>query len=148
MNRKLLPTILLVGVLLLLAGCTASPNPSVNTPAPDGSPAGFWLGLWHGVILPITFVVSLFKASVGIYEVHNNGTWYNAGFVIGAVFFAVARRGNNAGQQVQRPQPKKQEKKQDVDDDEDTPPPAAPVKPAAPSAKAPGTPAAPPKKRT
>jgi len=145
MNRKLLPTIVLVGVLLLLAGCTASPNPSVNTPAPDGSPAGFWLGLWHGVILPITFVVSLFKASVGIYEVHNNGNWYNAGFVIGAVFFAVARRGNNAGQQAQRPQPKT--KKPDVDDDEDTP---APARPAAPAAKAPATPAAPvapPKKR-
>ena len=51
---------------------------------PDAEPAGFWAGLWHGSILPITFIVSLFKSGVGIYETHNNGAWYNFGFLIGA----------------------------------------------------------------
>jgi hypothetical protein len=45
--------------------------------------AGFWLGLWHGLISPITFLVSLFNDHVSIYEVHNNGGWYNFGFMIG-----------------------------------------------------------------
>jgi hypothetical protein len=41
--------------------------------------AGFWPGLWHGLISPIAFIVSLFNPNVGIYEIHNNGAWYNLG---------------------------------------------------------------------
>ena len=48
-----------------------------------GDIAGFWQGLWHGIIAPITFVVSLFSDSVHVYEVHNNGNWYNFGFLLG-----------------------------------------------------------------
>ena len=70
-------------LILLSVACAAGPNPIVDTPASDGSVAGFWLGLWHGFILPFAFFVSLFKNSVHIYEVHNNGGWYNFGFVIG-----------------------------------------------------------------
>src|ERR1035438_9591703 len=39
-------------------------------------PAGFWGGLWHGIIAPITFLVSLFVSGVSIYETNNNGRWY------------------------------------------------------------------------
>ncbi len=46
--------------------------------------AGFWLGLWHGIICPVTFFVSLFNHHVNIYDVHDNGNWYNFGFVLGA----------------------------------------------------------------
>ena len=77
----------LIGLLVLtLTACAAGPNPEVGTLAENGRVAGFWLGLWHGVISPITFVVSLFNDGVSIYEVHNNGGWYNFGFVIGAAF--------------------------------------------------------------
>ena len=51
---------------------------------PDADPAGFWVGFWHGLILPFTFVVSLFKPGVNIYETNNNGGWYNFGFILGA----------------------------------------------------------------
>jgi hypothetical protein len=34
--------------------------------------------------LPFAFVVSLFSDKVTIYEVHNSGTWYNLGFLMGA----------------------------------------------------------------
>ena len=71
---------LLIGASLLLAACAAGPNELAHT---GGDPAGFWLGLWHGLISPITFVVSLFTAQVNIYEVHNNGNWYDLGFVLG-----------------------------------------------------------------
>jgi len=70
--------------LSFLVGCTATFNPNAHTPTAEGTPAGFWLGLWHGLILPIAFLISFFKSTVGVYEVHNNGGWYNAGFVIGA----------------------------------------------------------------
>jgi len=57
--------------------------------------AGFWLGLWQGFISPITFVVSLFNDDVGIYEIHNNGGWYDFGFLFGAmvIFSGMARSG-------------------------------------------------------
>ena len=50
---------------------------------PSASPAGFWAGVWHGLIAPIVFIVSLFNSSVGIYEINNNGRWYDFGFMIG-----------------------------------------------------------------
>jgi hypothetical protein len=45
----------LIGALLLLAAA-AGPNELAGT---DPEAAGFWLGLWHGLISPVTFVVSL-----------------------------------------------------------------------------------------
>ena len=67
--------------VLLLAGCAAGPN-DVATVGTTHL-AGFWLGLWHGLISPITFLISLFNHDVSIYEVHNNGGWYNFGFLFG-----------------------------------------------------------------
>jgi hypothetical protein len=46
-------------------------------------PAGFWAGVWHGLISPITFIVSLFNPNVRIYETHNRGRLYDFGFIIG-----------------------------------------------------------------
>lgn len=69
---------------LMLVGCAAGPNPVAHTPAADGTVAGFWLGLWHGIICPFTFIISLFSNNVHMYQVHNNGGWYNFGFVLGA----------------------------------------------------------------
>jgi len=51
---------------------------------PEAEPAGFWAGVWHGMSMPITFIVSLLKPGVSIYETNNNGKGYNFGFVIGA----------------------------------------------------------------
>jgi len=74
--------VLLLG--LLTAACTAGPNELTDTPDADGHLAGFWRGLWHGFISPLTFVVSLFSRTVEVFEVHNNGGWYVLGFLIGA----------------------------------------------------------------
>jgi hypothetical protein len=57
----------------------AGPNELENSENQDGKIAGFWQGVWHGIIAPFAFVVSLFKENVGIYETHNNGRWYNFG---------------------------------------------------------------------
>jgi hypothetical protein len=74
-------------VMLVLAACAAGPNVSVDEPSADGEVAGFWMGLWHGIIVPITWLISLFSDTVSIYEVHNNGGWYDTGFLIGAGVF-------------------------------------------------------------
>lgn len=71
-------------LVLVLTACAAGPNPQVGEESEEGVVAGFWRGLWHGIIAPITFIISLFADDVNVYEVHNNGGWYNFGFVLGA----------------------------------------------------------------
>ncbi|MCV2395316.1 hypothetical protein OEB99_13450 [Actinotalea sp. M2MS4P-6] len=70
-------------LVLVLAACAASGNEYVGTSSEVRGTVGFWWGLWQGFIAPFAFIVSLFNDSVGIYEVHNNGGWYNFGYLIG-----------------------------------------------------------------
>lgn len=80
--------LILIAILLVLsAACAPGPNPLKKTPDAEGKTAGFLMGLWHGLISPVTFVISVFSSRVGIYEVHNSGFWYNFGFVLGAGLF-------------------------------------------------------------
>lgn len=75
--------VLIIIALVVLAGCAAGPNEVANSPDEGGHVAGFWLGLWHGIIAPITFVISLFNDNVSMYAIHNNGGWYDFGFLFG-----------------------------------------------------------------
>lgn len=86
-NATRLASVLVIAALLAAAACAPGPNTAAKTPGKDDKVAGFWKGLWHGLISPITFVVSLFSKKVNLYEVHNNGGWYNFGFVLGAGLF-------------------------------------------------------------
>ena len=74
-------------LFLVLSSCAPGPNSVEKTADPEGKTAGFWLGLWHGLISPITFIISLFNKNIDIYEVHNSGSWYSFGFVLGAGLF-------------------------------------------------------------
>ena len=74
-------------MIIFLITCAPGPNNLEKTPDSEGKVAGFWMGLWHGLIAPITFIISLFSKSVRFYEVHNSGGWYNFGFVLGAGLF-------------------------------------------------------------
>jgi hypothetical protein len=61
-------------------------NPMINTADIHGQPAGFWLGLWHGIISPVTLLLSFVNnKDVQMYEVHNNGNLYNLGFFLGVL---------------------------------------------------------------
>ena len=62
-----------------------SPNPLVNTPDAQGNVEGILMGLWHGVISPVTLIVSFFNTNITIYDVHNNGNQYNLGFMLGVI---------------------------------------------------------------
>ncbi len=82
--HRALTTFAIIALVLVLAACAAGPNPEMGTSPAGGEVAGFFAGLWHGIISPITFLISLFTEDVNIYEVHNNGNWYDFGFVLGA----------------------------------------------------------------
>lgn len=62
-------------------------------PAVDGAQSGFWVGLWHGIILVPAFIISFFNNSVGIYEAVNTGWPYNLGFIIGTGTLGALARG-------------------------------------------------------
>ena len=80
-NLRFLPVFLLVLIALVLTSC-APGNEKF-----DLAPAGFWMGLWHGFITFFTFIIRLFSDSVDVYEVNNNGNWYNFGFILGISMF-------------------------------------------------------------
>src|SRR5687767_14320190 len=59
------------------------PNPMINQPDVIGRVARAGAGLWHGIIAPVTLVLSFFNSDVRMYEVHNAGSEYDLGFLIG-----------------------------------------------------------------
>ena len=94
--------LLIVALALTLSACAPGENPAVTG---DGG-AGFWLGLWHGIIAPLTFLISLFTDDVNVYEVSNNGNWYDFGFVIGAgILFGGGTGGSRKRRSKRRARP-------------------------------------------
>ena len=77
---RYLPLVLVISVLLVV-GCAAGDAIRWN----ESNPAGFWAGLWHGMISVITFIISLFSKNVKMYECFNNGGWYDFGFLLGII---------------------------------------------------------------
>ena len=88
---------LLVGLSLVALVLTACAAPGNDVAAQGVSqPPGFWLGLWHGVISPVTLIISWFSDSVGIYAVRNRGGWYDFGFMLGVSIVFGGSRGPGA----------------------------------------------------
>jgi hypothetical protein len=74
----------LLGVwFVLLSALTGCADHVSLAEAADLEPVGFWFGLWHGAILPVAWIVSLFSDSTAIYAIYNNGGWYDFGFFLG-----------------------------------------------------------------
>lgn len=87
MKSSLLLFVVALLFVFLFVACAPGPNLLKGSPGEGYVVAGFWLGLWHGFIAPFVFVASLFKHNLAIYEVHNNGVWYNFGYLVGMACF-------------------------------------------------------------
>ena len=74
---------------LPLTACATQVSSAVQHSA---ATPGFLLGVWHGFIFPVAWVLSLFLADVAVYAVPNNGGWYDFGFFVGVVFLGVGAR--------------------------------------------------------
>ncbi|MTI94323.1 MAG: hypothetical protein FH749_02390 [Firmicutes bacterium] len=74
--KKSLIIALLFGMMLVISGCMPG-----NAGYAE-KPAGFFWGVWHGWIAPLSLIVQLFNPLVRVYEVNNTGWWYDFGFYI------------------------------------------------------------------
>ena len=77
---KQLICILVLIVLIALAGCV--PGDGKHT---EANPAGFFWGIWHGWIAPISLIWGLFNSDIRLYEPQNTGWWYDVGFYIAVI---------------------------------------------------------------
>lgn len=73
-------SILLILSVFLLTGCIPG-DMSYTT----NHPAGFFSGIWHGWIAPVTLIIGIFRGNIRIYEVVNSGWWYDFGFYIAII---------------------------------------------------------------
>ena len=78
----------ILGLALILSACVAQQaSTAVQPEAP-----GFFLGVWHGFIFPVAFIVSIFTDQISVYSVPNSGIWYDAGYFVGICFLGVGAR--------------------------------------------------------
>jgi hypothetical protein len=80
MKKKILTLCILVISAILLTSCIPG-----DGKATEEDPAGFFSGIWHGWIAPISLIVGLFKDNIRIYEVANTGWWYDFGFYMAII---------------------------------------------------------------
>lgn len=91
MKKQLLMVLILTLIIFTLTGCV----PGDGSITPD-DPAGFFWGIWHGWIAPISLILSIFREQYQIYEPINSGLVYDIGFYIailgGFGSFSLVRR--------------------------------------------------------
>jgi hypothetical protein len=81
MKNRILKILLVLLVAMLTISCADVAQ--VTFTNPDEHIYGFWGGTWHGMIMFPSFIGSLIWDDIAIYAVHNNGAWYNFGYVGG-----------------------------------------------------------------
>ena len=73
------PIVLVLVVALLLSACAP------GTDAYNDTQAGFFSGIWHGWIAPLSIILHIFDDRFRVYEVNNTGIWYDVGFYMAII---------------------------------------------------------------
>jgi len=81
-NRRALSAMLIA--VLILSALLVSCLPGDGKLTPD-KPGGFWSGIWHGWMAPLSLIVGIFKPEIRVYELNNGGWWYDFGFYLAIV---------------------------------------------------------------
>ncbi|WP_227011457.1 hypothetical protein [Paenibacillus lutimineralis] len=71
---------ILLALMVLLSGCV--PGDGTYTAQ---NQAGFFWGIWHGWVAPISLVIGLFNHDIRIYEINNSGWWYDLGYYLAVI---------------------------------------------------------------
>lgn len=72
MNKTLLTILIILLCSTILTGCFPG-----GEYYQEDSHAGFFSGVWHGWIAPISLIVGIFENDIRIYEPNNTGWWYD-----------------------------------------------------------------------
>lgn len=78
--KKLALTALILLLTLTLTACL--PGDGSYTAA---APAGFFSGIWHGWLAPLSMLLGFIRGGYRIYEVNNTGLLYDLGFYIAII---------------------------------------------------------------
>ena len=74
--------LLVIGLIVVLfSSCAHQVN--VESCIAEEHIYGFWGGLWHGIISPLSLISMIWSDNV-VYAANNNGGWYALGFCLGA----------------------------------------------------------------
>jgi hypothetical protein len=80
MAKSMMVCFFIVLIIVSISGCF--PGGSTYS---SQEPAGFFSGVWHGWIAPVSLIVGFFKSDIRIYEPANTGWWYDLGFYIAVI---------------------------------------------------------------
>ncbi len=80
MRNAVLIAVICVLALVILSSCA----PGVSGRS-EKDRAGFFSGIWHGWIAPVTLIWQIFDSDVRIYEVYNKGWTYDLGFYMAII---------------------------------------------------------------
>lgn len=78
--QKIALILIIIMSLFILSGCA----PGSGSSTPD-NPAGFFTGVWHGWIAPISLIWGIFNKTIRVYEPINTGWFYDFGFYIAII---------------------------------------------------------------
>ena len=80
-KKKQLMLVCLASLLMiLLSGCV--PGDGSYT---DENRAGFFWGIWHGWLAPVSLIMGIFNNQLRVYETLNTGWWYDLGFYMAII---------------------------------------------------------------
>jgi hypothetical protein len=80
--KKYIPLFVILGLAFVGFGVYVIVN-KLGMATVEAQAAGFWLGLWQGCIVILSFIVSWFDKDITIYQTGNVGFWYNLGYIFG-----------------------------------------------------------------
>lgn len=77
--KKIFFVVLIASLIIIFSGCFPTYS------SENESAAGFFKGIWHGWIAPISLIAGIFDSNIRIYEANNTGWWYDFGFYIAII---------------------------------------------------------------
>lgn len=81
MKNKIL-SVLIISIMMIILLSSCAPGGGSNSP---DNPAGFFKGIWHGWIAPISLIWGIFNQAIRVYEPFNTGWWYDFGFYMAII---------------------------------------------------------------
>ena len=74
--KRFIPALIVLGLVTVACFPGGDSVPDVS---------GFFVGIWHGWIAPVSLVASLFNSDINIYAVSNTGWPYDLGFYMAII---------------------------------------------------------------